>query len=81
MLETFTSLPRRSPRPHPQTVRGPWLAGLLQILLVGQPELAPFGAELISTAIWKGVAVRDILGLVGGVVALLHRLFQMAVRR
>ena len=27
---------------------------------------APFGAELISTAVWKGVAVRDILGLVGG---------------
>jgi DMSO/TMAO reductase YedYZ molybdopterin-dependent catalytic subunit len=34
---------------------------------VGKPELAPFGAELISTAQWKGVAVRDILGLTGGV--------------
>jgi DMSO/TMAO reductase YedYZ molybdopterin-dependent catalytic subunit len=33
---------------------------------VGKPELAPFGAELISTARWKGVAVRDILGLTGG---------------
>jgi DMSO/TMAO reductase YedYZ molybdopterin-dependent catalytic subunit len=33
---------------------------------VGKPELAPFGAELISTAAWKGVAVRDILGLGGG---------------
>ncbi|HEX8966475.1 MAG TPA: molybdopterin-dependent oxidoreductase, partial [Chloroflexota bacterium] len=33
---------------------------------VGKPELAPFGAELISTATWKGVAVRDILSLVGG---------------
>jgi DMSO/TMAO reductase YedYZ molybdopterin-dependent catalytic subunit len=33
---------------------------------VGKPELAPFGAELISTAVWKGVRVRDILGLVGG---------------
>ena len=33
---------------------------------VGKPELAPFGAELISTAVWKGVAVHDILGLVGG---------------
>jgi DMSO/TMAO reductase YedYZ molybdopterin-dependent catalytic subunit len=33
---------------------------------VGKPELAPFGAELISTAQWKGVAVRDILGLTGG---------------
>ena len=33
---------------------------------VGKPELAPFGAELISTARWKGVPVRDILGLVGG---------------
>jgi DMSO/TMAO reductase YedYZ molybdopterin-dependent catalytic subunit len=33
---------------------------------VGKPELAPFGAELISTAVWKGVAVRDILGLTGG---------------
>jgi DMSO/TMAO reductase YedYZ molybdopterin-dependent catalytic subunit len=33
---------------------------------VGKPELAPFGAELISTALWKGVAVRDILGLTGG---------------
>jgi DMSO/TMAO reductase YedYZ molybdopterin-dependent catalytic subunit len=33
---------------------------------VGKPELAPFGAELISTAVWKGIAVRDILDLVGG---------------
>jgi DMSO/TMAO reductase YedYZ molybdopterin-dependent catalytic subunit len=33
---------------------------------VGKPHLAPFGAELISTAVWKGVRVRDILGLVGG---------------
>jgi DMSO/TMAO reductase YedYZ molybdopterin-dependent catalytic subunit len=33
---------------------------------VGKPELAPFGAELISTASWKGVAVRDILALTGG---------------
>ncbi|MBV8714028.1 MAG: molybdopterin-dependent oxidoreductase [Chloroflexi bacterium] len=33
---------------------------------VGKPELAPFGAELISTAQWKGVVVRDILGLTGG---------------
>jgi DMSO/TMAO reductase YedYZ molybdopterin-dependent catalytic subunit len=33
---------------------------------VGKPELAPFGAELISTAQWKGVAVRDVLGLTGG---------------
>jgi DMSO/TMAO reductase YedYZ molybdopterin-dependent catalytic subunit len=33
---------------------------------VGKPELAPFGAELISTAEWTGVAVRDILGLTGG---------------
>jgi DMSO/TMAO reductase YedYZ molybdopterin-dependent catalytic subunit len=33
---------------------------------VGKPELAPFGAELISNAQWKGVAVRDILGLTGG---------------
>ncbi|MBV9597138.1 MAG: molybdopterin-dependent oxidoreductase [Chloroflexi bacterium] len=33
---------------------------------VGKPELAPFGAELISTAVWKGVGVRDILGLTGG---------------
>jgi DMSO/TMAO reductase YedYZ molybdopterin-dependent catalytic subunit len=33
---------------------------------VGKPELAPFGAELISTAEWKGVAVRDILALTGG---------------
>jgi DMSO/TMAO reductase YedYZ molybdopterin-dependent catalytic subunit len=33
---------------------------------VGKPELAPFGAELISTAVWKGVPVRDILELVGG---------------
>jgi len=33
---------------------------------VGKPELAPFGAELISTAQWKGVALRDILALTGG---------------
>ncbi|MBV9170379.1 MAG: molybdopterin-dependent oxidoreductase [Chloroflexi bacterium] len=33
---------------------------------VGKPELAPFGAELISTAQWKGVSVRDILALTGG---------------
>jgi DMSO/TMAO reductase YedYZ molybdopterin-dependent catalytic subunit len=33
---------------------------------VGKPELAPFGAELISTARWKGVPVRDILALTGG---------------
>jgi DMSO/TMAO reductase YedYZ molybdopterin-dependent catalytic subunit len=33
---------------------------------VGKPELAPFGAELISTAQWKGVPVRDILALTGG---------------
>ena len=33
---------------------------------VGKPELAPFGAELISTAQWKGVAVKDILALTGG---------------
>ncbi|MCA1645568.1 MAG: molybdopterin-dependent oxidoreductase, partial [Chloroflexi bacterium] len=34
--------------------------------LVGKRELAPFGAELISTAMWKAVRTRDILGLVGG---------------
>jgi len=34
--------------------------------MVGKPELAPFGAELISTAVWKGVRVKDILDLVGG---------------
>jgi DMSO/TMAO reductase YedYZ molybdopterin-dependent catalytic subunit len=33
---------------------------------VGKPELAPFGAELISTAAWKGVRVSDILQLTGG---------------
>lgn len=33
---------------------------------VGKPELAPFGAELISTATWKGARVRDILQFVGG---------------
>jgi len=33
---------------------------------VGKPELAPFGAELISTATWKGVRVSDILQLTGG---------------
>ena len=32
---------------------------------VGKPELAPFGAELIGTATWIGVPVRDILGRVG----------------
>jgi DMSO/TMAO reductase YedYZ molybdopterin-dependent catalytic subunit len=31
--------------------------------MVGKPELAPFGAELISTAVWRGVRVRDILAL------------------
>jgi DMSO/TMAO reductase YedYZ molybdopterin-dependent catalytic subunit/CDP-diglyceride synthetase len=34
--------------------------------MVAKPELAPFGAELISTATWKGVRTRDILGLGGG---------------
>ncbi|MDQ3810504.1 MAG: molybdopterin-dependent oxidoreductase, partial [Chloroflexota bacterium] len=33
---------------------------------IGKPEMAPFGAELIGTARWKGVPVRDILNLVGG---------------
>jgi DMSO/TMAO reductase YedYZ molybdopterin-dependent catalytic subunit len=33
---------------------------------VGKPQLAPFGAELISTAAWKGVRVQDILALAGG---------------
>jgi DMSO/TMAO reductase YedYZ molybdopterin-dependent catalytic subunit len=33
---------------------------------VGKPQLAPFGAELVSTAVWKGVRVRDILALAGG---------------
>jgi DMSO/TMAO reductase YedYZ molybdopterin-dependent catalytic subunit len=33
---------------------------------VGKPFLAPFGAELISNAQWKGVPVRDILALTGG---------------
>lgn len=33
---------------------------------VGKPELAPFGAELISNTQWKGVPVRDILALTGG---------------
>jgi DMSO/TMAO reductase YedYZ molybdopterin-dependent catalytic subunit len=33
---------------------------------VGNPELAPFGAELIGNARWRGVPVRDILNLVGG---------------
>ncbi|MCA1648380.1 MAG: molybdopterin-dependent oxidoreductase, partial [Chloroflexi bacterium] len=33
---------------------------------VGKPDLAPFGAELISTAVWTGVPVREILGLTGG---------------
>jgi DMSO/TMAO reductase YedYZ molybdopterin-dependent catalytic subunit len=33
---------------------------------VGKPELAPFGAELISTARWKGARVGDILQLTGG---------------
>ncbi|MDQ6671884.1 MAG: molybdopterin-dependent oxidoreductase, partial [Chloroflexota bacterium] len=30
------------------------------------PELAPFGAELIGTASWKGVRVSDVLQLAGG---------------
>jgi DMSO/TMAO reductase YedYZ molybdopterin-dependent catalytic subunit len=34
---------------------------------VGKPELAPFGSEMISTAVWKGVRVSDVLQLVGGV--------------
>jgi DMSO/TMAO reductase YedYZ molybdopterin-dependent catalytic subunit len=34
---------------------------------VGKPELAPFGSEMISTAVWKGVRIADILQLVGGV--------------
>ena len=33
---------------------------------IGKPELAPFGAELISTATWKGVRLSDILQLTGG---------------
>jgi DMSO/TMAO reductase YedYZ molybdopterin-dependent catalytic subunit len=33
---------------------------------VGKPELAPFGAELISTAEWTGVPIREILALTGG---------------
>jgi DMSO/TMAO reductase YedYZ molybdopterin-dependent catalytic subunit len=33
---------------------------------VGKPELAPFGAELISTTRWKGVPIRDLLALTGG---------------
>ncbi|MGI9145762.1 MAG: molybdopterin-dependent oxidoreductase [Chloroflexota bacterium] len=33
---------------------------------VGKPQLAPFGAELISTAAWKGARVQDILALAGG---------------
>ena len=33
---------------------------------VGKPELAPFGSEMISTAVWKGVRIGDILQLVGG---------------
>jgi DMSO/TMAO reductase YedYZ molybdopterin-dependent catalytic subunit len=33
---------------------------------VGKPELAPFGAELISTAQWQGVPVRELLALTGG---------------
>jgi DMSO/TMAO reductase YedYZ molybdopterin-dependent catalytic subunit len=33
---------------------------------VGKPELAPFGAELIGTAVWKGVRVRDVLRQAGG---------------
>ena len=33
---------------------------------VGKPELAPFGAELISTARWRGVPLRDLLALTGG---------------
>jgi DMSO/TMAO reductase YedYZ molybdopterin-dependent catalytic subunit len=34
--------------------------------MVGKPELAPFGAELISTATWKGARTADILGIGGG---------------
>jgi hypothetical protein len=34
---------------------------------VGKPELAPFGAELISTAVWRGVRLGDVLQLSGGV--------------
>jgi DMSO/TMAO reductase YedYZ molybdopterin-dependent catalytic subunit len=33
---------------------------------VGKPELAPFGAELIGTARWTGVRVRDVLRQAGG---------------
>jgi DMSO/TMAO reductase YedYZ molybdopterin-dependent catalytic subunit len=33
---------------------------------VGKPELAPFGAELISTATWRGARVSDVLQLTGG---------------
>jgi DMSO/TMAO reductase YedYZ molybdopterin-dependent catalytic subunit len=34
--------------------------------LVDKCELAPFGCDLISTAVWKGVRLSDVLGLVGG---------------
>jgi DMSO/TMAO reductase YedYZ molybdopterin-dependent catalytic subunit len=34
---------------------------------VAKCELVPFGCDLISTARWKGVRVRDLLGLAGGV--------------
>jgi DMSO/TMAO reductase YedYZ molybdopterin-dependent catalytic subunit len=33
---------------------------------VAKCELAPFGCDLISTARWKGVRVRDVLALAGG---------------
>jgi DMSO/TMAO reductase YedYZ molybdopterin-dependent catalytic subunit len=33
---------------------------------VGKPELAPFGSEMMGTAVWKGVRLSDILQLVGG---------------
>jgi DMSO/TMAO reductase YedYZ molybdopterin-dependent catalytic subunit len=31
-----------------------------------KPELAPFGNNLISNAAWKGVRLKDVLGLAGG---------------
>ena len=33
---------------------------------VDKPELAPFGNNLISTAMWKGVRLGDAIGLAGG---------------
>ena len=33
---------------------------------VDKPELAPFGNNLISNATWKGVRLRDVLALAGG---------------